>query len=66
MDYDEGVAIHEPCPNCQSRATEFDAVFGFWKCEDCSTVWGHDKDDPDWDDEFLNNEPNDLGISPRG
>jgi ribosomal protein L37AE/L43A len=40
----------EPCPSCSSTATLFDRPFGFWKCEDCSTVWGRDKDDPDYED----------------
>ena len=40
----------EPCPSCGSTATLKDTDFGFWKCEDCSTVWGHDKDDPDYDE----------------
>lgn len=47
---DEGQIIAEPCPNCQSAATQYDRAFGFWKCESCSTVWGHDKDDPDYEE----------------
>lgn len=40
----------EPCPECKSRSTFKNAGFGYWKCEDCSTVWGHDADDPDYDE----------------
>ena len=32
----------EHCPNCNSTATEFDPVFGFWFCEDCSSAWTQD------------------------
>ena len=52
MIFDEGVQIAEPCPECRSTATEYDPLFGYWKCEDCSTVWGHDADDPDYDEGF--------------
>jgi ribosomal protein L37AE/L43A len=40
----------EPCPTCESEYTVYNREFGFWKCEECSTVWGHDKDDPDYDE----------------
>lgn len=40
----------EPCPTCRSTATLKEVGYGFWKCEDCSTVWGYDKDDPDYDE----------------
>lgn len=67
-DYDEGIRINEPCPHCNSKNTEFEPIFGFWKCEDCSTVWGHDKDDPDYEDaeNFALIAGNILGIFPRG
>lgn len=53
MNYDEGEPIGLPCPHCDSEATNFEPVFGYWKCEDCSTVWGSDEDDPDYDDAEL-------------
>lgn len=50
MIFDEGVQIAEPCPNCKSRATEYDVYYEYWKCEDCSTVWANyeefDLDEP--------------------
>lgn len=51
-DLDEaGLVVEgENCPDCNSSNTRYDNGFGFWKCEDCSTVWGHDKDDPDYDE----------------
>lgn len=51
--YDEGERIAEPCPECHSRQTYYEPVFGFWKCEECSTVWGDDEDDPDYDEAEL-------------
>ena len=48
--YDEGTAIGDPCPECRSTATEFDPGFRFWTCEDCSTVWSEDGDDPDYNE----------------
>ncbi|NWF58105.1 MAG: hypothetical protein HXY43_01990 [Fischerella sp.] len=27
----------------------FDAEFGFYKCESCSTFWALDEDDPDYE-----------------
>lgn len=50
LTYDEGEAIGEECPTCQSDHTCFESVFGFWKCEDCSSVWALDKNDPDYQD----------------
>lgn len=51
-DWDEaGLVVEgEHCPTCNSSNTRYDNDFGFWKCEDCSVVWGHDKDDPDYDE----------------
>lgn len=49
--YEDGDSIimeGEPCPSCSSTATSKEAGYGYWKCEDCSTVWGHDEDDPDY------------------
>ncbi len=40
----------ETCPTCSGTHTLYDSTFGFWKCEDCSTVWGKDIDDPDYDE----------------
>lgn len=40
----------EQCPTCSGKHTLYDATFGFWKCEDCSTVWGKDIDDPDYEE----------------
>lgn len=51
--HDDGDKISiegEQCPECQSNATLFDRTFGFWKCEECSNVWGRDRDDPDYDE----------------
>ena len=50
MIVDEGQLVMEPCPTCSSTHTAYDAVFGFWKCEDCSGVWGYSSDDPDYDE----------------
>lgn len=50
LTYDEGEAIGELCPTCQSDETIFESVFRFWKCEACSTVWATDEDDPDYQD----------------
>lgn len=41
---------NEQCPNCGSSETYYDEAFGFHKCEECSELWGHDKDDPDYED----------------
>ena len=41
---------NEQCPNCGSSNTSYDEAFGFHKCEDCSELWAHDKDDPDYED----------------
>lgn len=51
-DEDESAVVMEgeTCPTCSGSATTYDPVFGFWKCEDCSTVWGKDIDDPDYED----------------
>ncbi|QHG15795.1 hypothetical protein [Nostoc sp. ATCC 53789] len=38
------------CINCGSQETRYDSAFGFYKCESCSTVWGNDEDDPDYDE----------------
>ncbi len=38
------------CTNCGSHKVRYDAEFGFYKCESCSTVWARDEDDPDWDE----------------
>ncbi|MCC5669871.1 hypothetical protein LC653_40225 [Nostoc sp. CHAB 5784] len=38
------------CINCGSHQVRYDSVFGFYKCENCSTVWGNDEDDPDYDE----------------
>jgi hypothetical protein len=38
------------CINCGSTRTRYDSAFGFYKCEDCSTVWGKDEDDPDYEE----------------
>lgn len=39
------------CINCGSHQIRHDSVFGFYKCESCSTVWGNDADDPDYDED---------------
>jgi len=50
-DGDETVAVGEPCPMCGSHATEYRLNGGFWKCEDCSTIWDcHLKDEEAFDD----------------
>lgn len=49
-DGDEVIACGMPCPECGSTHTEKDALYGFWKCEDCSTAWAFSDDDPDWED----------------
>jgi DNA-directed RNA polymerase subunit RPC12/RpoP len=38
------------CINCGSDQARYDSAFGIYKCETCSTVWGKDKDDPDYDE----------------
>lgn len=38
------------CIKCGSRHVRYDSVFGFYKCESCSTVWADDKDDPDYEE----------------
>jgi ribosomal protein L37AE/L43A len=38
------------CINCESSQVRYDSTFGFYKCENCSTVWGQDKDDPDYEE----------------
>lgn len=40
ISYDDGEAIGEVCPACCGDNTHFEIAFRFWKCEDCSTVWG--------------------------
>jgi DnaJ-class molecular chaperone len=40
------------CPNCQNTNTRL-RDGGYWKCEDCSTVWAYDKHDPDYDEPDL-------------
>ncbi|PMB00059.1 hypothetical protein CEN50_04705 [Fischerella thermalis CCMEE 5268] len=37
------------CIECGSHEVRFDAEFGFYKCESCSTVWALDEDDPDYE-----------------
>ncbi|WP_445630416.1 hypothetical protein [Nostoc sp. DSM 114167] len=44
------------CINCGSPNVRYDSEFGFYRCESCSTLWGNDEDDPDYDEE-----PLDLG-----
>ncbi|MEH2061333.1 MAG: hypothetical protein V7K50_03525 [Nostoc sp.] len=39
------------CINCDSSQVRYNSTFGFYKCESCSTVWGMDDDDPDYDEE---------------
>jgi DnaJ-class molecular chaperone len=51
MNYDDnGERFGEPCIACRSTETYFEPVFGFWKCEACSSVWGYPDDDPDYDE----------------
>ena len=38
------------CPQCNSEEIEFDETYGFYKCNNCQHLWGHDKDDPDYDE----------------
>lgn len=38
------------CPHCGSSTPKLDEVFGYYACRDCSHVWAHDRDDPDWED----------------
>jgi DnaJ-class molecular chaperone len=38
------------CINCDSPQVSYDPVFGFYKCANCSEVWGKDEDDPDYED----------------
>ena len=40
----------EVCPECGSEKIEFNATYGFYKCNNCQHCWGHDKDDPDYDE----------------
>ena len=40
----------EECPDCGSNHTRTDSLFNWHKCEDCSAMWGFDKDDPDYDE----------------
>lgn len=49
MLFEDGQQISDPCPGCNSTATRFDSVFGYWQCQECPTVWAYDKDDPDYD-----------------
>jgi hypothetical protein len=28
------------CPTCSGNNTLYDPTFGFWKCEDYSSLWG--------------------------
>jgi rubrerythrin len=37
------------CIECGSHEVRFDAEFGFYKCESCSTFWALDEDDPDYE-----------------
>lgn len=41
------------CPECGSSRTNYVPTYGFWECEECGEVWGHDEDDPDHDEESL-------------
>jgi len=50
MIVDDGIIVAEPCPTCGSTHTVYEAVYRFWKCEDCSGVWAHDADDPDYEE----------------
>ncbi|BAZ54195.1 hypothetical protein NIES4103_68800 (plasmid) [Nostoc sp. NIES-4103] len=38
------------CIECGSRQVRHDPEFGFYKCENCSTVWSNDEDDPDYEE----------------
>lgn len=38
------------CIECGSHEVRFDAEFGYYKCESCSTFWASDEDDPDYDE----------------
>lgn len=40
------------CIECHSTAVHHDNVFGFYKCENCSLMWGFDDDDPDYDEDL--------------
>ncbi|MFB2770351.1 hypothetical protein ACE1AT_13830 [Pelatocladus sp. BLCC-F211] len=40
------------CIECGSHEVRFDADFGFYKCESCSTFWSSDEDDPDYEDDY--------------
>lgn len=49
-DRDEITSEGETCPNCESTRTGYNANYGYWECSKCNNVWGHDKDDPDYDE----------------
>ena len=50
------------CKNCNSPNTTYDHNYGFWQCKDCSTVWGSDIDDPDYDDPEICPQCKGLGL----
>lgn len=42
------------CPDCGTENNIYqDEIFGFYKCENCSAMWGFDEDDPDYEDDLL-------------
>jgi len=38
------------CISCGNEIIEFDAVYGFYYCQSCSSYWGYVEDDPDLDE----------------
>lgn len=48
----------QTCPHCRSQNIVFNRDYGFYSCNDCSSVWGYSGDDPDYEE--LDNEDPDL------
>lgn len=44
-----GQIASELCPTCYGQNTHFEISFRFWKCDDCSTVWGVGKNKTEFD-----------------
>jgi transcription initiation factor TFIIIB Brf1 subunit/transcription initiation factor TFIIB len=47
------------CIHCGSQNIVYNHDHGFYRCNDCSTVWGYSHNDPDYD-EFDDNADPDL------
>lgn len=48
----ETLAGEPICPHCNSLKVKFNKDYGFYQCESCGATWAFDEDDPDYEEDF--------------